>query len=283
MADLRSITILGPGLLGGSLALALGHLSSRPSVTVWARRSEAVDEVLTRHIAPLATTDLSAAVGNADAVILCTPMGVMPDLARAILPHLRPGTFVTDIASVKAPVEAALAPIFLGHARWIGSHPMAGGEQAGLHAARPDLFHHARVILTPTPATPPETLAQAKSFWTQLDCTCLTTDPATHDRAVAQISHLPHLLAALLINAVQPDALPFRGPGFLDTTRIAAGPAPMWAEILLENRSAVLAALDQFQLATDRARAALLHQNEKELHDILSNANHVRRSLPAPV
>ncbi|GAB4245064.1 MAG: prephenate dehydrogenase [Candidatus Methylacidiphilales bacterium] len=280
MAASRSITILGPGLLGGSLALALQQLPHPPTITVWARRTEAIEKVRSQGLA--ATTDLLAAVRSANEIIFCTPMGAMPDLAQTIVPHLQPDTFITDIASVKAPIESALGPIFQGKARWIGSHPMAGGEKAGFDAARADLFQNARVILTPTPATAPATLAQARAFWTDLGCFCLTTDPETHDRAVAQISHLPHLLAALLVNAVDPNALEFRGPGFLDTTRIAAGPAPMWAEILVQNRAAVLTALDQFHQATHHTRAALERGDEKELQEILTAANHVRRSLSAP-
>ncbi|MFQ3670596.1 MAG: prephenate dehydrogenase [Verrucomicrobiia bacterium] len=270
-------------MLGGSLALALGRLTSRPRVTVWARRLEAAEEVRARGVAERATVDLEEAVRGAGEVIFCTPMGAMPGLARAVVPFLEAGAFVTDIASVKGPVDAALGPILSGRARWIGSHPMAGGERAGLEAARADLFEGARVILTPTSLTPRDTLEWAEGFWGELGCRCMTADPVAHDRAVAQISHLPHLLAALLVNAVEPGALGFHGPGFRDTTRVAAGPAAMWAEILLENRGAVLAALSRFEVGAARARAALEAGDEKELHGLLAAANDVRRSSVDPV
>lgn len=277
MAAIRTIAILGPGLLGGSLAWALHRLPTKPHVIVWARRKEAAQQVTERGLASGATTDLAEAVRAADEVILCTPFGAMVELVKAARPHLRPGVFLTDVASVKAPVDEAIAPVLAGHAHWIGSHPMAGGEKAGLDAARPDLFHGARVILTPTKATSPLALKWAEQFWSELGAACLKTTPQNHDWAVAQISHLPHLVAVLLALAPENEALLFAGPGFRDTTRVAGGPPSMWTEILLANRSAVLDALNTFEGALIAARIALQTGDEKRLQELLTAANDVRR------
>lgn len=279
---LRKVAIIGPGLLGASLALGLRRADLAETVHVWARRPDAADEVMKNNVADRANTQLAPVVEHAEVVIFCTPMGAMAELARQALPHLHPETLVTDVASVKGPVEAFMAPLFKNHALWIGSHPMAGSEKAGLHAARPNLFAGATCLLTPTASTAPAAIARARAFWQDLGAHCFELDPDRHDQAVAQISHLPHLLAALLVRSVQTDALPFAGPGFRDTTRVAAGPAPMWTEILMENRHAVLQCLGTMSGQLDRAIHLLESRDEKGLHDLLAQANDVRQSLSFP-
>lgn len=273
------IAILGPGLLGGSLALALKERKLAERVAVWGRSEKAIREILGRNLATEASSDPKVAVADADLVILCTPLGVMGDLCRSFLPALDPRAIVTDVASVKGPVDAQLAPLLRGKASWIGSHPMAGKEKAGLEAACGNLFQNACCILTPTDETSPEALATVRVFWEALGSRVVELSPADHDRLVAQISHLPHLLAALLVQAVDPKALPLAGTGFRDTTRIAAGPAPMWAEILLNNREALLQGLDALSLQIENSRNLLNQKDEKGLQELLSRANDVRKSL----
>jgi prephenate dehydrogenase len=242
----QRIAIVGPGLLGGSIALALRRRAGI-STAIWARRPEAVEELKAIAIANYAATNLARVVRDADLVILCTPVGAMPALAREIAAAVRPGTLITDVGSVKAALVQELAAIFRERARFVGSHPMAGSEQTGLRAARADLFKDAVCIVTPETDSDPGAVTEITTFWESLGCLVRQLGPAVHDEAVALVSHFPHLLAATLVNAVaerNAAAFDFCGPGFRDTTRVAGGPPEMWAEILASNSAAVRGAID---------------------------------------
>ncbi len=242
------LAILGPGLLGGSIALAARRAGGF-HVGVWARRPEAAEEAGKLGLADQVSADLRAVVAGAHLVILCVPVGAMPAIARQVAEAAAPGAIVTDVGSVKASVVAALTEIFpaAGAAHFVGSHPMAGSEQAGVHAARADLFDGATCILTPDEKTNGHALGRLHQFWQQLGCRMVETSPAEHDEMVALISHFPHLLAATLVNVVgekNAAAFDFSGPGFRDTTRVAAGPPAMWAEIMRSNQVAIRAAAE---------------------------------------
>ena len=235
------LAILGPGLLGGSIALAAKRAGGF-HVAAWARREEAVQKMREREIADIASTELATALEGVDLVVLCVPIGVMGELARQIAPLLSSQAIVTDVGSVKAPVVEELAPIFNTPGRFVGSHPMAGSEKTGIDAARADLFDGAACIVTPDERADADAVTAVHNFWQTLGGRALELAPAQHDEIVALISHLPHLLAATLVNVVaekNAEAFKFFGPGFRDTTRVASGPPAMWAEILRSNRDAV--------------------------------------------
>jgi prephenate dehydrogenase len=284
---MKNIAILGPGLLGGSIALALRE-NTGVEVRLWARRAEAVQEAREMDIADVVTSCVVEAVTGADTVLLCVPVGVMPGLVRQILPALSPTALVTDVGSVKGVVCRQLGPLLRGRAHFIGSHPMAGSEKAGITAARADLFRSAVCILTPEDKnTSNVALERATAFWEYLGCHIRTLSPEAHDQICALISHLPHLSAAALVNTVRealPGAFGFCGTGFRDSTRIAAGLPSMWTEILLSNKAAVADSLRSFistlenladQLERGDARA------ESEIHHFLETAKTSRENLPA--
>lgn len=272
-----SVTVFGPGLLGGSILLALRERHPAVRRVVWARREEAL--VPLRGLVDQATTEVREAARGAELLILCTPIGSMPGLVESMARAWEPDAVLTDVGSVKGPVDAAVAPLARGRVHWLGSHPMAGSDQSGFGAARADLFEGATTILTPTAETAAGALARLEAFWAALGCRTVCLSPGAHDQAVAAVSHLPHLLAAMLINAVPAGATACAGPGFRDVTRIAGGPAPMWREILLENRTAVLAALEAFQAETAAARRALEAGDGAALEALLDKACQSRRSL----
>jgi prephenate dehydrogenase len=271
------ITILGPGLLGGSLALAIQARKLTGKLSLVVRKESQIGEL--HHALPDAhiTTDAVEAVREADLVLLCTPIGVMADLARRIAPALKPSALVSDVGSVKAPVDAELASIF--GPKWVGGHPMAGSEQGGFSAARANLFEHAVTILTPTSATPAAATSTLKAFWEALGSRVTTCDPATHDCLMASISHLPHLVAAALVHNTCPESLALAGNGFKDTTRIASGSADLWQEILLWNREAVVEQLDSLIGLLQETRHQLHLRNEKGLHGMLAKANDIRSHM----
>jgi prephenate dehydrogenase len=273
------ISILAPGLIGGSVALASAQAFPQSSLFIWSRKQESLAPI--QKVLPKAKTgtDLAAAAGS-DLVLLGAPASALAGLVQSLLPHLTAQTLVTDVASVKEPVEKELAPIFQGRARWIGSHPMAGSEDSGFPAARADLFQKATVILTPTTSTPAQTTRDASAFWKSLGARVVELPAGEHDRQVARISHLPHAVAAALVRAAGQKPIPLAGPGYRDTTRVAAGPAPMWAEILLGNREELLAGLKEFHAGLQELQAALEKRDAAALAKFLEDAAHIRRTLP---
>jgi len=276
---MKRIAILGPGLLGGSIAVKLRQLGGC-RVSVWARRAEAVEEVIAAECADTATSDLAEAVGEAGLVVLCVPVGAMGELARAILPSIQPGTIVTDVGSVKGRVLAELGAIFRGRGRFVGSHPMAGSEQTGLKAARADLFDRATCIVTPDENTDAAALGEVTAFWQQLGCRVVALRAAEHDVCVALVSHLPHLVAATLINTVaakNSHAFEVVGPGFRDSSRVASGPPAMWTEILTENSRAVDEAINALIAKLTDFRQMIAGSNDgRELREFLAAAKATR-------
>lgn len=270
-AKLREIAILGPGLLGASLAMALQKTAT---IRLWGRRWESISEVQKTGIANLCTTDLTVAVKGADMVIFCTPIEAMGGIARQIVPFINETTLVTDVGSVKTPVVAELESIF-GAERFLGSHPMAGSEQSGSAAAKQDLFIGAACILTPTEKTPGALVESLADFWKKLGCEIYSLTAEIHDRQMALISHLPHLLAGCLVNTVSandPESFLLAGQGFRDTTRIASGPPEMWRGILQGNRVEILTALQLLQTQIGLAQKLLEADDDAGLRNFLSAA-----------
>jgi len=227
-------------LLGGSLLLALRERQPGVVLSVWARTEKSLALIRERELAQIASTDLKLAVQDADLIVLCVPVGAMAELVAEMKPHLKPDAIVTDVGSVKGLVVNALQPL-LG-AQFVGAHPMAGSEQTGIEAARADLYQGAMCMITPGENPSEATCEKVEAFWRSVGCRTTRLSPAEHDEMVAWISHLPHVLAAALVETVrgeQPRAFEFCGPGFRDTSRVAAGPEAMWREIQLSNREPV--------------------------------------------
>ncbi|MGB8169774.1 MAG: prephenate dehydrogenase/arogenate dehydrogenase family protein [Chthoniobacteraceae bacterium] len=279
---MTNLAILGPGLLGGSIALA-ARARGGFRVAMWARRDEAVAEVESLAFADHVSTDVSSIVAGADLVVLCVPVGAMTALAEKIVETLPSSAIVTDVGSVKASVCAELGAIFRERGRFIGSHPMAGSEQTGIGAARADLFSGAVSIVTPDADSDPGAVASVVKFWTALGSRVLQVAPDEHDRIVALVSHLPHLLAAALVNTVaeaKPVAFDFSGPGFRDTTRVAGGPPAMWAEILRTNQVAVRAAVEA--LIEKLREMTTLLDRDQSMTEFLTQAKAQRDRLRLP-
>ncbi len=280
MSPPARVTIFGPGLIGASLLMALRRQWPSTSLRVWARSRERVEQAVARGLADSGDTDPAEAARGAQLIVLCTPVETMPGLVRSLLPGLSPDTVVTDVGSVKARVEQELSPLLDGRARWIGSHPMAGKEKTGMDAAEATLFHGAVAIITPSPATHSNARTTVSFLWESVGARLIELDPLLHDRLVGQISHLPHLIAALLVLCVEKPALPLAGSGFRDATRIAAGPADMWTEILLSNRGAMLECLDRFDSQLHQARHLLEQADSAGLHKLLTSACQTKSASP---
>ena len=279
MPTFSTITLLGPGLLGGSLALALQQRMPKARLRLWARRASAEAEIRARGIQAEFFTDATAAAQGADLIILATPVETMPALAaqiaRAELPE---GALVTDVGSVKGSVVRELEPI-LGP-RFIGSHPMAGSEKTGIETARADLFEGAACLLTPAPG---QDAAALRQFWQSLGCRVLEMTPEEHDRKVARISHLPHWMAVITTLAAlrqDPDAVACAAGGFRDTTRVSGGDPGLWTGISLANREALRASLQDASAVLTDLLEILSKPDEEALHRLLAEAKNLRSLLP---
>jgi prephenate dehydrogenase len=259
----QKITIVGVGLLGGSVGLAARQRKLASEVAGYVRRSASVTECERAGATDYATTDVLAAVSGSDLVVLCTPLAQMGALVKQLLPALKRGAIVTDVGSVKSSVVRDVERlIHKAGAHFIASHPMAGGEKNGVSAARADLFERAVCVVTPTRHSNASALRKVRRFWEALGSHVLELSPEAHDVLVSRSSHLPHLSAAVLANLVLNPALPpeqarLCATGFRDTTRIASGSPEMWRDIALANRRNLVKAVKTFMKDLQRVQRAL--------------------------
>ena len=269
----QKISIIGVGLLGGSIGLAVRQRRLAREVAGFVRRTARLKDCERAGAADYATTDLLAAVSGADLVILCTPLAQMRPLAQQFLSALKRGAIVTDVGSVKADVVRELSSVLKqSGAHFIGSHPMAGGEKMGVLAARADLFEGAVNILTPHKTANAAAVRKLERFWQSLGARTLRLDAAQHDLLVSRTSHLPHVVAAALAGWVLDPRHPraqtgLCATGFRDATRIASGSPEMWRDIALANRKnlarsvdALVAELKRFQSALKRNDARVIEK-----------------------
>jgi prephenate dehydrogenase len=259
----QKITIIGVGLLGGSIGLAVRKRRLAKEIAGYARREKTIAEAEKIGALDYATTDLLAAVSGADLVILCTPLAQMAVLTKQFLPALKRGAIVTDVGSVKADVVRKLESLVTkAGAHFVGSHPMAGGEKMGVLAAKADLYANAVCVITPTKKSRAAAVRKMEQFWKSLGARTLRLDAAQHDLLVSRTSHLPHVVAAalagLILDPKQPSSqVGLCATGFRDTTRIASGSPEMWRDIALANRKNLSQSVDVFVGELKRFQAAL--------------------------
>ncbi|HUB26571.1 MAG TPA: prephenate dehydrogenase [Tepidisphaeraceae bacterium] len=276
------LTILGVGLLGGSIGLATKKLINDCKIIGYGHRKETLDAALACGAIDQAFDQPQQAVKDADLVILCTPVGIFEGLLRSIAPDLSAGCLVTDVGSTKRSIVQIAANTLPPTVHFVASHPMAGSEKRGVEFARADLFNGALCLITPTPSTNPSALAGVESFWRLLGMQIRRMTPEEHDRRLAFISHLPHALAAALVNIEPADAMALAGKGFMDATRIAAGDAALWRDILLDNRDNLLTALSHLQGEIADLKTILTHGDDQLLLDWLHRAAAKRHKITPP-
>jgi prephenate dehydrogenase len=250
---IRQLAVVGVGLLGGSVAKAARQGGLARRIVGIGRDTGRLQPALDDGTLDVAVTDLDAGVRDADFVLLAAPVLAIEGLLERVWRAAPAGAVVTDVGSTKRNIVRAAERLATTRPlAFVGSHPLAGSEQAGYRVARLDLFRGATVIVTPTEATELAALKTTTEFWEALGARVSSLDPETHDRTVAAISHLPHLIACALVDGaarVEPAALEFAARGFRDTTRIAAGDPDMWTEIFLANRDALTATVEAFRNA----------------------------------
>lgn len=278
----QAIAVFGPGLMGGSLLMALRQRSPATELRVWARRDEALAEVRARGLADVCSTEASPLAAGCDVVVLCLPVDKMGAMARKIAGALGPDTLVTDVGSVKRPVVAGLEQAFSKNRNFVGSHPMCGSEEAGLSAARADLYEGATCVVTPTPDSRPDLVAKAVALWESVGAKVVKMDTGRHDRAAALVSHVPHIAAAALVNLVgaeAPDVSQLCAGGFRDTTRVASGSPDLWVSILSSNRAEAARGLGELADVIGAAKRALEEGRMEDVRGMLARAADHRKAI----
>jgi prephenate dehydrogenase len=284
---LERVAIIGLGLIGGSLGMALRRLGLAAEVVGIGRSEEKLQLGVEVGAADTVTTDLQSGVAGASLVVVATPVSTVVPVVREAAPHLRPGTVVTDVGSTKAAIVRAVEPIGAAHSFYfVGGHPMAGSERAGVKNADPYLFENAYYILTPTTATDPSALDRVRRLAEGIGARVIQLAPEVHDFYVAAVSHLPHCVAAALVNTIgalpeREALLPLAAGGFRDTTRVAAGDVTVWRDIILSNSEAILTVLERYRQVLGELAAIVASGNAQALEEWLRKAHLLRQTVSA--
>ena len=277
------LVVVGVGLLGGSVALAARASGVAREIVGVGRDRQRLEGPLRAGLVDRIATDVAAGVDGADCVVLAATVLANERLLESIWARVPAGALLTDVGSTKRRIVTAAERLAAGRPlAFLGSHPMAGSEKSGWQVARADLFRGATVIVTPTDATEPRAIKGVSALWEALGARVSALDPETHDRTVAAISHLPHVAAWALVDAVgrfEPGALAFAARGFKDTTRIAASDPSMWRDVLLDNAPAVRASLGAFRAALDELERRLAAGDAAGIEALLARLKTTREGL----
>lgn len=274
----QRVTLIGVGLIGGSLGMALRARGLAREVVGVTRTEAAIGRAQQRGAIDRGGTDPAAGVAGADLVVLAVPPEHVVPMARRVIPHLRPGAVLTDVASVKAEIVQSVDALIVpgSQVAFVGGHPMAGNEGQGIEAADPHLFEGTAYLLTPAPNTSRPAVGRLAELARGLGAAPVEMAPDRHDRAVALVSHLPYLVAAALMGATG-EATPAVGPAFLGATRVAGSPVALWAQICRLNREQIREALRAFREELARLEAAI--GDGGRLQAMLEAARAARRRL----
>jgi prephenate dehydrogenase len=279
MRDIKHLSVVGLGLLGGSVSLAVSRSFEQIRVTGYAHRPSSRAKARKLLESARIPDSLESCVSGADLVILATPIITFKKIFSEIADSLPAGCIVTDVGSTKLLPHRWAAVNLPKSVRYVGSHPIAGSEQRGIEFARDDLFERAMCILTGTKTTNGQALQTLKSFWSKLGCSVNLMTPAEHDRIFANVSHVPHIVAAALINANEDKQLKLAGRGFIDTSRVASGPPNIWSDVLLTNADNTVKGIDKVIAELNKVRKAIRSQDKRQIEKLLEKARTKRARL----
>ncbi len=276
------MAVVGVGLIGGSLALAARRVRAVQRVIGVDADAAHREAALGRGIVERAATELEA-IATADLVVLAVPVLEIVAMLPAVARLARPSAIITDVGSVKGPILAAGDAAF-PDGRFVAGHPIAGRERSGPEAARPDLFLHANWIVTPSGCTSLEAVERVGALWRAVGAAVVSLEPAWHDEVFGTVSHLPHLVAYALMDAVLgtdrgEERLHFSAGGLRDYTRVAASHPAMWRDIFLMNRESLLRALAEFREALGRLETAIRDGDGDSLTARLARARSAREEI----
>lgn len=277
-----TLTVLAPGLLGGSVAQAARARGLAASIRVWSRRPETRAGLRAAPWCDTVCDTPEDAVSGAGFVVVCAPVDQIVPLVQRIAPALAQGTLVTDVGSVKGSICRPAADALGARAHFVGSHPMAGSDRSGHAHADPGLFRDRTCFVTPLSGSDPAAVERVAAFWRATGAAVAIESPERHDEIVAHVSHLPHVAASALCCALareDPAWRSFAGPGLRDTTRIAASDPELWTGILRENRSHVLRALRHCREELAAVEAAIEAEDWAAVRGQLERGRRYREGL----
>lgn len=294
----KQMTVIGAGLIGGSLALAVKRAGVVQTVVGYGNKRGDLHKAASMGAVDRYFLTLPKAVQGADIVVFATPVSAFEPIAAAMLPYLAEGAVVTDVGSVKGDLVYKMESLLSGRAFFVGGHPMAGSEKSGIQSAVPTLFEKALAVLTPTSKTDKKAIEKVAALWKGVGAEVVKIDPVKHDQIMAVVSHLPHLVAYALMELffhprlIKSDMLSFAAGGLRGFTRIAESPSDVWHDIFQFNKAAVVEAIDLYQETLEKMKKAilaaetggqrgntLLKRDEDALLKILNNAKTVRQRI----
>lgn len=282
----KRLALLGVGLIGSSVARAAKARGLAGEIVANARTRRTLDRVAELGFADRIEPDPAAAVEDADCVMLCAPVGTYAGLATAIAEHLAPGAILTDVGSTKQSVIRDVGPLVPPGVHFVPGHPVAGTEHSGPDAGFAALFEGRWTLLTPLPDTDPEAVERVAEFWRRCGAMVELMEPEHHDRVLAIVSHLPHLIAFTICGTAddladesRKQVLQFAASGFRDFTRIAASDPEMWRDIFLNNRDALLEMLARFMEDAQAMARAVRWGDAAYIEDRINRGRKIRRSL----
>ena len=283
--EFQTVSIIGVGLLGGSIAKGLKERGISKKIIGIGRNPEKLQSAKSSGIIDEFTDNVEKGVKTSDAIIICTPVSLILDFLKKILPHIKDNCLITDVGSTKKSIVIGARKIMGDKQNFIGSHPMAGSEKSGAEFSNPDLFKNATCILTPDKNTPREIINKAKRFWKLLEANVIVLNPAQHDKLIAAISHIPQLSAvslSRLVYEMSEDINLIRsivGNGFRDATRTAQGSPQMWKDIYIDNKEAIVILIDKLINILTDFRNKINSEDEEYLLKKLTEIKEFRRKI----
>lgn len=275
----RKVTIIGIGLLGGSIGLTIKKHRLAKEVVGVSRRPTALSYALKNKIVDKTTSNITQSLDNADLVILATPVKTIVTLLANIGKHLKRGCIVMDVGSTKSTIVEIAHKHLPPHVFFVGAHPLAGSEKKGIEFCSDQLFDNSLCILACNAKTNKQAEERVKKFWEQMGSTVKVTSPDEHDKILAFTSHIPHLLAYGLVDAIPDAFMPYGSTGLKDTTRIASSNPQLWNDIFMENSKNVLVALDDVVRVLSRYRQSIASRNEAVLTEDLKRSKNKRDAI----
>lgn len=280
------IALIGIGLIGSSLAHDIKRLGLAKEVVIATRSAETLKRAEELNLGDRYTTSSAEAVRDADLVIVSVPVGASESVAKEIADSLKPGAIVTDVGSTKASVIAQMQPHMPPHVHFIPGHPLAGTEKSGPDAGFPGLFEGRWCIFTPLPDTDETALQKLRTFWEALGSKIDVMDPVHHDKVLAIVSHLPHLIAYNIVGTAddlgtvtESEVIKYSASGFRDFTRLAASDPTMWRDVCLHNKDAILEMLARFSEDLAYLQRAIRWGEGDKIFELFSRTRAIRRSI----
>ncbi len=282
----QRVALIGLGLIASSMSHAMRRAGMDAEIVGTARSAATRETAVRLGLCDRVVETPLEAVADADLVVVCTPVGVMEQVAKDIAPHLKPGATVSDVGSVKQAVIAAIGPHLPDHVHFVPSHPLAGTEQSGPESGFAELFDNRFLLITPPEGTDQGAVDELTEFWQALGARVDLMTPERHDRVLAVTSHTPHLIAYTMVGVADDlrrvtdsEVVKYSAAGFRDFTRIAASDPTMWRDVFLSNKEATLEILGRFTEELFALQRAIRTGDGDLLHDYFTRTRAIRRGI----